>query len=270
MNDLIFLVNKKFFMIERLFQTSQEPCSKSYSICTFVTCLEEYARCVDTFIESGFDPSDCEYLFVDNSFGNKCSGFSGVNRFLLESKSKYVIFSHQDVRVNFDPRSELDRVLRSLQQAAPKWAVCGNAGIDVLTGQHAARIAQCDDAPVSIGELPVRTFGLDENFFIVKREANLAVHGHFDSFHFYATELCFIADILGWESYVIDFCVTHESRGNKDQQYFLSRKKWSRLRSLKQRTYVANSTSNLSVFSGHIALDFAFEKFFTSASSPIF
>jgi hypothetical protein len=42
----------------------------------------------------------------------------------------------------------------------------------------------------------------------------------------YGTDICLMADILGYTSYVIDFNLTHKSNGNADANFFKSRKEF--------------------------------------------
>ena len=59
---------------------------------------------------------------------------------------------------------------------------------------------------------------------MVNNTANLAISNNIGGFHLYGSDLCIIADILGYSSYVINFHVYHKSGGNADD-VFLSTKK---------------------------------------------
>jgi hypothetical protein len=67
---------------------------------------------------------------------------------------------------------------------------------------------------------PVKTMTLDENFLVVKNAANLSLSNDLSGFHLYGTDICLIADILGYNSYVIQFKLLHESLGNADETFF--------------------------------------------------
>ena len=68
--------------------------------------------------------------------------------------------------------------------------------------------------------LPAKVVSLDENFIIMRREANLCLSRDIGGFHWYGSELCLIAAILGWNAYVIDFHLCHKSQGNPDVAFF--------------------------------------------------
>jgi hypothetical protein len=64
---------------------------------------------------------------------------------------------------------------------------------------------------------------LDENFLVVKRSANLAVSRHLSGFHFYGTEICQVAERLGFSAYVVDVHLRHLSAGTFDERFFAQR-----------------------------------------------
>ena len=72
--------------------------------------------------------------------------------------------------------------------------------------------------------LPLKAITVDENFMLVKNSANLSLSSDLNGFHFYGTDLCIIADLLGYNAYVIDFNLTHKSDGNADENFYQIRK----------------------------------------------
>lgn len=162
----------------------------------------------ESFRAAGFSADTSEFLFIDNSRSNQCDAFHAVNRFLLEATGEFVILCHQDIRLHDDGIEKLDDVITDVTTADSHWAVLGNAG-GVAPGKLAIRITDPKGENTRSGPFPAKVDAIDENFMIVRRSANLAVSGDLDGFHFYGTDLCIIADILGYSSYVIDFHLHH-------------------------------------------------------------
>lgn len=200
------------------------PAAFQFSICCIVTRMEEYEDMKKSFEERGFDHC-CEYLIADNTQGNQFDAFVAVNRFLKESRGEYIIIVHQDVRC-VDMASKLLEILSTLTQQDPAWAVCGNAG---AAGYHQdLRFIINGGKIVKHDNLPARVYSLDENFLVIRNHVNIAVSADLRGFHFYATDLCLIADYLGYSVYVIPFMVKHFSLGDlkgikQQQKEFLER-----------------------------------------------
>ncbi len=181
-----------------------------FSICTIVTDMNEYELMKKSFTDNGFDEA-CEYIIADNTEGNVFDGYSAIRRFLQESLALYTIVVHQDVRCE-DNLSVLVSCLIELEQKDNTWAVCGNAGgIDYKN--VAFHLNNKGNIRKSLG-LPIKVFSLDENLLIVKTAALLTVSSDIKSFHFYGTDICLLADFLGYSAYVIPFMVQHLSKGN--------------------------------------------------------
>ena len=145
-----------------------------YSICTFVTRHSQYNDMVESFVSHGFSYDDCEYLYIDNSETNRCEAYAGVNRFLTIAKGLYIIVCHQDLLLLEDDRKKLDAVIEELDQLDPNWGVCGNGG-GIHPGRLALRVTDPHGDNQFTERLPIRVRGLDENFLVARRDANLAV-----------------------------------------------------------------------------------------------
>lgn len=185
-----------------------------YSFCTLVTRLGEYHEMITSFRSKGFTETDCEFLYVDNSSENRLDAFSAYNRFLLEAKGRFIILCHQDILPIDDDREILDDRLRELDVLDSTWALAGNAG-GRKARELVARISHPNGDEIDLnGPFPRDVMSLDENFIVVRRDANLALSRDLSGFHWYGSDLCLIADILGWKAYVIDFHLLHKSTGN--------------------------------------------------------
>ena len=194
-----------------------------YTVCTLVTRQDEYQEMLASFQAAGFTPSNCEFIYVDNSHGNKCDGYTAVNRFLTAARGEYIVLCHQDVRLHDDKIAMLDLRIEELDRLDPHWAVFGNAG-GVYPGRLAIRITDPSGENLRRGSLPARVASLDENFMVVRRRANLSVSSDLTGFHFYGTDLCIIAGILGHGCYVVDFHLWHiggesQPKKSKDQAF---------------------------------------------------
>jgi hypothetical protein len=62
--------------------------------------------------------------------------------------------------------------------------------------------------------LPAQVNSLDENFLVINKTSSMTISSDISGFHLYGTDLCIIADFLGYNSYVIPFMVKHLSLGN--------------------------------------------------------
>lgn len=191
----------------------QKKYEKLFSICTLITDNDEYQLMKESFVQQGFDDG-CEYIVADNISSNAFNAYRAIRGFLQAAKGEYIIIVHQDVRC-LDNIQKLVSVLGSLQQKDSKWAVCGNAGASGYKKMY-YHLNNNGDVKKS-GRLPQRVYSLDENLLIIKSSANLTVSADLENFHLYGTDICIIADFLGYTSYVVEFMVNHLSKGNLDQ-----------------------------------------------------
>lgn len=193
-----------------------------YSICTLVSDPREYSEMVESFVGAGFDPSDCEYLYCDNSAGNTFDAFGAYDVFLRTARGKYVILCHQDVLLKFDTVRDLDRIIRKMDRRDPDWALLGNAG-GVGLGRSAVCVTHADGRHHNSEVFPVAVQSLDENFIVVKRSAHMALSRDLRGFHFYGTDLCQIARTRGLGAWVVDFHLLHKSTGKIDASFWEAR-----------------------------------------------
>ncbi len=205
--------------------TLDSSATKQYSVCTLVTRNEQYHEMLASFYAAGFSEANSEFLYVDNTKANKCDAFAAIRRFLQAARGRYLILCHQDVRLHDDQRATLDQRLAELTRLDPNWALCGNAG-GTRPGCLALRITDPHGQNTRCGDLPARVTSLDENFIVVRRSAGISVSRDLRGFHFYGTDLCIIADVLGYSSYVVDFHLWHlggeSQRGTARQHTFMS------------------------------------------------
>lgn len=188
-----------------------------YSICTMVTNVAEYCEMKDSFVKAGFGPADCQFLYVDNSQINQFDAFQAINRFFTEARGRYIIICHQDVLIEHDNRKVLEKCIDEINELDPSWGILGNAGAaDIYS---VSMVVTENGTLFRKGDLPARVSSLDENFLLVKSEANLAVSSNLSGFHLYGTDMCLIAECLGRNSYAIDFNLTHKSSGRMNASF---------------------------------------------------
>jgi len=220
-----------------------------YSICTIVTRLNEYGAMIESFRFGGFREPNCEFLYLDNSQGNVFDSYTGYNLFLNVARGEYIILCHQDVQLIEDGRAKLDAVIGDLTNRDPNWAVCGNGGAE-YPGRLALRISDPHGENQSVGEFPLKVQSLDENFIVARRSANLALSHNIGGFHFYGADICVIADILGWNCYVVDFHLRHKSSGKRDDSFFSIRERLIQKYHKAMRSRWIGTTSSVFFISG--------------------
>lgn len=202
-----------------------------YTIATLVTDLAQYAAMRASFVDHGFDQSNTEYLYVDNTRSPQTDAFRGLNALLDAARSPYVILCHQDVRLLTDDRAALDARLAELSERDASWAVAGNAG-GLAPGRLALRITDPHGDDQNSGRFPARVMSLDENFMVVRRAARVGLSNDLTGFHFYGADICLHARMMGCSTYVIDFHLKHLSPGRKDKSFAEAERafvaKWSR------------------------------------------
>jgi len=191
-----------------------------FSVCTLVTNMAEYLEMRNSFVEKGFTTDRCEYIYIDNIGENTFEAYAGLNRFLREAKGKYVILCHQDILLKDHGFDYLCARIKEIEKADAAWALLGNSG-GINIKYRGLHIVNESGKEWHEPHLPLRTATLDENFIVVRKSANLGLSADLRGFHFYGTDICLIADILGYNCYVIDFKIIHKSDGVDDEKFYL-------------------------------------------------
>ncbi len=203
-----------------------------FSVGTLVTRRDEYEAALESFLQAGFGTDDCEYLYINNAGGTQVSAYEGLNRLLNAARGEFVILCHQDIRLCFDDRDVLERRLAELSAMDARWGLAGNAGV-VALNILAMRISDIYGENQSIGPFPRKVMSLDENFIIVRRHARLGFSNDLSGFHFYGTDICLNAEIMGFNAYVIDFHLRHLGLGRMDADFYSAQRafeeKWNRV-----------------------------------------
>ena len=192
------------------FVSERKQYSIVFSICTIVNDMEEYKQMKESFETCGFTDG-CEYLVADNTERNIFNAYTAMAAFIKQSTGRFILAVHQDVRC-IDSKEMLMNYLEIINSMDNKWALCGNAGCN---GFHEKRIHLINNGnKITYTNLPALVNSLDENFIVINADTNISVSADLDGFHLYGTDLCCVADFLGYSSYVIPFMVNHLSKGN--------------------------------------------------------
>lgn len=241
----------------------------SFSICTLVTNFIEYEEMVNSFKEAGFSEENSEFIYVDNSKANTEDGYSGVNKFLNIAQGKYIIICHQDVLLRYDDIEVLKACLIELDKLDSAWAIAGNAGFANFS-QRFYRISDPHGMDTKIGRLPAMVHSLDENFLVVKNEANLALSRNLKGFHLYATDLITIANFLGWNAYVINFHLYHKSAGKCDPNFIQAKKDYiQKYSNLMKTLYIRTTCASMIITDNYFKNIILNRKFFYSIRRKI-
>lgn len=187
---------------------------KTYGICTLVNNMGEYRQMIDSFLAAGFDNTNCNFYYIDNTKNNTFDAFHGYRKLLTIMREKYIIFCHQDILINFDNEEKLQQRILEIDSIDSCWALIGNAGGRNNAFETFCRISDPHGENQYRGTFPTKVDSLDENFILLKRESGVTFSNNLSGFHLYGTDLCINADILGFSSYVVDFHLTHKSGGN--------------------------------------------------------
>ena len=201
----------------------------AFSICSLVASDENYARLVKSFRAHGFTKENSEFIAGDNRRENQFDGFTWTRRLYPECRGKYIIFCHDDVELVDDGYDKLLRRLDELTEADPSWLLAGNAGGRYRESERSgttARLAQSlTDYRGTFRQTEpyLQVESLDENFIVMRRDLFVAPSIDGTGFHFYGSDLCMIAEMLGGTCYVIDFHLNHHGDGIAGWPYELAK-----------------------------------------------
>lgn len=195
-----------------------------FTICTFVTDHAEYQEMLTSFVEAGFTKDTCQFVYIDNSKGNTYEAFEGINLFLSSTKGKYTIICHQDILIDSTTMDTLLERIKEIEEYDPKWAVLSNAGGINLkhTAMHVYHPSKKEHLVEPL--LPLKAISVDESFMLINSDVNLSLSSDIKGFHLYGTDICLMADILGYSAYIIDYNIIHKSTGNPGNSFSIIKK----------------------------------------------
>lgn len=190
-----------------------------YSVCTLVTQKNLYQSMVNSFIAAGFTSAISEYIYIDNTKSNTTDAYGGINKFLSIARGQFIIICHQDILLEYDRIEQLESCISQLNDLDPNWGLLGNAG-GIKRGKSAIRITDPSGPNRRTAKLPAKVQSLDENFILIRKDANLGASRDLHGFHLYGLDLCLQAMMRGYSAYVVDFHLRHLSPGNFGADYY--------------------------------------------------
>lgn len=195
---------------------------------TFVTLVarqDRYDRLLVSAAAKGFNRDNTQFLALDNRGANRFDGFDAIRRALAEARGKYVVFTHDDVEFVADGAEQLHDRLQELERHDPLWLLAGNAG-GMGHSTWPRHVIDPHDRTTRLAG-PAIVESLDENFFIMRRDRPVVNSYDLSGFHFYASDLCRLAEIMGGRCYVIPFLLEHHSPGGIDASFQPNRQRFA-------------------------------------------
>ncbi len=196
----------------------------TFTVCSLVRDVEKYGQLLDSFARLGFTPENTEFLAADNRHGNQFDGYSWQKSLLAASRGRFVVFCHDDIELLEQGYEALLELLLQLDKEDPSWLLAGVAGGSWRPKTH-------DKTSVSLnisnragknrrkGVVPSRVETLDECFILMQRSRPVITSYDLKGFHFYGSDLCLQAELLGGSAYTIDFHLRHHGNGSKGSTF---------------------------------------------------
>jgi hypothetical protein len=188
-----------------------------------IVCVYNNKKVYDDHILKSLESQTASYelIAIDNSQKEFSSASDALNCGGGQAKGKYIMFVHQDVRI--DSRSWLADAERMLDSLADV-GIAGVAGSSecgiVSIIEHG--VPPRSPADVSIYE-PTKVQTLDECLAIIPGDVfeTLKFDGNLcDNWHLYVVDFCLRCKMLGFEVYTLPMYVYHRSSGSSGKSLF--------------------------------------------------
>lgn len=195
----------------------------SFEIVSFVSDDRLYADLLASFGAMGFREPIARFVRLrDRTAPEGTDPFDFIRGVGLRLNRPYVVLVHQDVRLDRGAGvDELVEALADLDDRDARWVVAGTAGgtesLGVIRRVRDPHGEDTDD------ELPARVVTLDEHFLVFNRTQTPSVSPGLFGFHFYGSDVALNARLAGGGAYVLDFPLTHLSRGRQGEEYAAAR-----------------------------------------------
>lgn len=211
-----------------------------YSIITCVSRSDVYKSCLIDSVNKNRKNHGIDFIPIINN-DNRYSASNALNIGIDASKSEYLIFAHQDVRLLDNWFDKVDEVIEALPE---QWGILGSAGIDIQYGRKdigkwggslstqtvAVGSVWDSDANLSFPPYwdgvkdPTQVHCIDECLFIVNKKTGLRFDATFTGFHFYGVDICLQARAAGYQIYSAHLPMIHY--GQYSASFSGDRKYW--------------------------------------------
>lgn len=194
-----------------------------FSVITCISKPDIYDKCLLSSINSCRGDFDVEIIPIINN-NNRYSASNALNIGIDVSRSEYLVFAHQDVKL-LD--NWFHKALHVISNIDDDWAVLGSAGIsldfsrsdigmwggsNVVDTVAVGTVFDSDDAikPYWDGIKTLsKSHCVDECLFILKKSSGLRFDTQFTGFHFYGVDICLQARAAAYSVYCADLPIVH-------------------------------------------------------------
>lgn len=196
-----------------------------FSICTLVTSHEMYQSMKISFINAGFDETNSEFLFLDNSENNIYDAYCGLNILKKRASGQYIIFCHQDIEILANGFTQLNERITEITKLNLKWAVLSNCGAKKVK-EYALCVLEGDGKDRNTKNFPMEVYSVDEHFFLIKNNQELKFSEEkLEGYHLYGTDICLQAILHGYKCYAIEFKLKHYGSGNLNSAFYVTKQR---------------------------------------------
>jgi len=194
---------------------------------TFIVCVNDFIQLNNFLLKSIYSDKNRYDIIPIYNFSGKYSASQALNQGLIQARTEWLVFTHQDVEYS---ANWIDKVFLELKKC-PKLGVAGLAGIKIVDQKNNS--IAIDDGKLHINVIgsvktpekgKLSTYGqmpsgevdvIDELCIITKKSSGI----FFDEkklthFHFYGVDLSLQSKNKGYRNYVIDAPATHHSNGS--------------------------------------------------------
>jgi len=137
-----------------------------------------------------------------------CSAASAYNDGIKKAKNDVLILLHQDVYLPYRWDKLLASIIEKLDSRQVNWGVLGAYGVDRIGGQHGYVYTNGLKRVLGKNNKPEEVQSLDELLLVVRKSSGIFFDYNLPHFHLYGTDICMIAQKMGYRAFSIsNFCI---------------------------------------------------------------